>query len=224
MAVRTYLAGTELQGAAHFGALAEQVEKSHQAPTPQARFTQHRVYVIGAVMLAVGSLEGTINELLGDAAEHPGGRAAQLPDGVRERLSCASTLDSVDRAAVLDKYQVALLVAGKSGFDPGQQPYQDAALLVRLRNALVHYRPEWTVTIGWEKEVEKLEKQLRGKFQVNPLTGAGNPFFPDRCLGSGCAKWSATTAATYLNHFHERIGLPSPHSPIEGWLAGTPEP
>ena len=30
---------------------------------------------------------------------------------------------------------------------------------------------------------------LRGKFVLNPLTGKGNPFYPDKCLDHSYAAW-----------------------------------
>lgn len=43
---------------------------------------------------------------------------------------------------VLDKYQMALVFAHKPKLDTGLNPYQDAALLVMLRNKLVHFLPK----------------------------------------------------------------------------------
>ena len=125
---------------------------------------------------------------------------------------------------MLDKFQMALILTTGTPFETGRQPYQDAHLLVPLRNALVHYEPEAVVTVGWDKEMEALENKLGSKFLPNPLTGAANPFFPNRCLGSGCAEWAAKTAIEFLAVFHSKIGLPSPHGDVSRWLTGRPKP
>ena len=35
-----------------------------------------------------------------------------------------------------------------------------------------------------------------------------NPWFPDRCLGAGCAAWSASTARAVADEWTKRLGLP----------------
>lgn len=190
---------------------------------PDDVITQHRVYVISAVLLAVAALEGTINELFADAVDNPAGRACTLPESSKSRLAEAVRLGALDRVSVLDKFQMALILTTGVPLETGRQPYQDAHSLVSLRNALVHYRPEPVVTIGWDKEMKGLERKLGRKFKPNPLAGAGNPYFPDRCLGSGCAEWAAKTAIGFLEDFHLKVGLPSPHGDISRWLIGPPK-
>jgi hypothetical protein len=224
IAVTTYLAGTSLQGAAHFARLSKDLEQNSKPPVPDDVSTQHSVYVISAVLLAVAALEGTINELFADSVANPGGRAHPLPESSRNRLAEAVRLGALERLQVLDKFQMALILTTGTLFETGRQPYQDAHLLVPLRNALVHYQPEPVVTVGWDKEMEALEKKLGSKFLPNPLTGAANPFFPNRCLGSGCAEWAAKTAIEFLEIFHSKIGLPSPHGDVSRWLTGRPKP
>ena len=50
----------------------------------------------------------------------------------------------MDRLPILEKYQMAIFLAGKEPLPEGREPYQPADLLIALRNALVHFRPEWS--------------------------------------------------------------------------------
>jgi hypothetical protein len=81
--------------------------------------------------------------------------------------------------------------------------------LIKLRNALVHYEPEWTINISDTEKitVQKFEKILKGKFQLNPLTGEGNSFFPDKCLGHGCAEWAVKSSIMFADEFFLRMRL-----------------
>jgi hypothetical protein len=47
---------------------------------------------------------------------------------------------------------------------------------------------------------------LQGKFNLNPLTGAGNPFYPDKCLGHGCAEWAVNSSIKFVDEFFEKLG------------------
>lgn len=84
-----------------------------------------------------------------------------------------------------------------------------------LRNALTHAEPETSIhstpAVGTAAARHKFEKRLRGKFAESALfASGGNAFFPDKCLGHGCAEWSVTTALAFAEDFCKRIGLPRP--------------
>jgi len=114
--------------------------------------------------------------------------------------------------SLLDKYQIALAFLRKQQFEPGQHLYQDAALLVRLRNELVHYKPK---SLGGDAE-HTLARQLAGKFNDNALmSGSGNPWFPDKCLGHGCAEWSIRSAAAFANEFFGQIRVQANYQRVQ---------
>jgi len=99
---------------------------------------------------------------------------------------------------------MALLFAGKPKLKAGAYPYQDAKLFISIRNDLVHFRP---VTQTHGEEMAR-EKQLKGKFAENALMlGAGNPWFPAKCLGAGCAQWSGQTSMALADEWTARLDL-----------------
>ena len=52
----------------------------------------------------------------------------------------------------------------------------------------------------------KIEKQLRGKFLLNPLVDSVDIlFFPKQCLGYGCALWAVSTAEKFIAEFYRRM-------------------
>jgi hypothetical protein len=94
--------------------------------------------------------------------------------------------------------------ARKQPFERDKQPYQNVYLLIRLRNELIHYTPK---TLGGSDKHE-LEIQLKGKFPTNRLMeGSGNPFFPDHCLGGGCAEWALNSSKRFVDEFFLKIGV-----------------
>lgn len=49
----------------------------------------------------------------------------------------------VEMGSIFDKYDMALFLKKKRHLDKGTNPYQEADNLIKLRNALVHFKPEW---------------------------------------------------------------------------------
>jgi hypothetical protein len=171
---------------------------------------QQRAYVINGVLASANFLEAMVNELYQDAHDGHGtsgdGYVAPLSSEVRYRLSLLWTAtDEGSKLRALEKYQLLLEATGHSRMDQGAQPYQDAALVVRLRNAIAHYQPE---SLAVDTPAQ-LEKALRGKFDPNPLMAgsAGNPWWPDHCFGSGCAAWASRAVTTFADVVCATVGI-----------------
>jgi hypothetical protein len=93
---------------------------------------------------------------------------------------------------------------------------------MEIRNYLMHYRREWVIIRkgrvpdeGKETRAEKFEKMLKNKFPENPLAHKNLPFFPDKCLGHGCAEWAVTNSLAFTGEFFEKLGLPAPYDGIK---------
>jgi hypothetical protein len=72
--------------------------------------------------------------------------------------------------------------------------------------------------VGSESTTDKFEKILRKKFAPNPLAEKNNPFFPDKCLGHGCAEWALINSVIFTDEFFRRLGLPVPYEGIRDEL------
>jgi hypothetical protein len=154
---------------------------------------QHRGDVTAAVFSATAYLEDLISELYVNMRNLP------RPKLVK-KLRASSHPES---ATVLNKYQLALSVSDGDPFDPNSSPYFDADSLFRLRDALTKYlnfRP-----VGRRG----LARRLEGKFPPNPYASAESRWFPERCLGAGCARWAVSTAEVFGDDFCGRMGIPA---------------
>lgn len=181
---------------------------------------QQRSFVCGAILASVAFLEASINEFFDDDPE--------LSNDVRVKLGSLWEIEFFRRhGKILEKYQTALRLAGRKPLPAGENPYQDARHLVKLRNELVHFIPtdaQTAASPGVQVPLDEFGKALLGKFQENPWPNLITcdvynngvkcesgpetpPFFPERCLGSGCACWAAKTALAFADEFHSRIGL-----------------
>jgi len=104
-----------------------------------------------------------------------------------------------------------LILADKDHNDhnKGKEPYQSVQNLISLRNDFVHYKAELIDLAGNKKDKsQKLEKKIKSKIKkLNPLTGKDNPFFPDKCLGYGCALWAIQSSVAFTKDFFQTMGL-----------------
>ena len=222
---RHYEAGLHLWSARHYSRLCIALESEKRSAAPLIDI-QHRAYASSAVLSSAVFLESLVNEVFQDAAD-------ATEDQVNTRIAplgarCIAVMgeywqasDNGRNVLTLSKLQMALLFAEKPKFDRGANPYQDAKLLIDIRNGLVHFRPAWR-TAG---EETKLEEGLKGKFAENSLlTGTGNPWFPDKCLAAGCAEWSWRTAHALADEWTGRLGLPRYYGDDNDRKADWPHP
>lgn len=185
-----------LMAAARFSRMCGGIEIANAGKPLGSFFDEEIACVSAAVMLATASLESNINEYFSEVESS----FPDLSESMRENI-----FELIEKKSILEKYQYALTFKGKTKFPIDKQPYQDTNTLIRLRNALVHFKPEWH---DEQEEHKKLEKQLVGKFPINPFIGENGVFFPQQCISYGCTQWAVTTALRFMEKFSELSGLP----------------
>ena len=199
---RCHLAYLHFVSAVHLAKLTEEVEERGDT----AKQIEHRAYATGAIILSVAFLEATANELFCDAVD------GELPSEYSKGETMAKLwrLGVVDAAPILKKYQFALALSGRGLFDPGCDPYQSVYAVIRLRNALMHFQPQW-VDEGAEKP-QKMDSLLKGRFDPGPWHPDIGPLFPHGCFSYGCAKWAIPSCVQLVDEFLERMD----HE-LDGW-------
>ena len=197
--MRSYLSTHHLRAAALFCRSADRLESMTSWD-----MYEHRGYVMGSIISSAAFLDAAVNELYLDAVDEHEAYVGGLDVEIRVRLA-QGWKHGTDRMSVLAKFQMALTLAGHEPFDPGAEPYQGVNLLRRLRNKLVHFEPE-TAQAGLEEGEEEFERTFRRRFNDNPhLAKTGNPFWPDKCLSHGCAKWCVQSALSFAGEFYTRL-------------------
>ena len=151
--------------------------------------------------MSVAALESKINELYLFAVDRDPNTFKEVEDWIIDTLQ--ELWLTIEEKPILTKYQLALTVCKKEKFNKGLNPYQDAQRLISLRNALVHYRPEWDTDL---KKHKKLESQLNKCFPVSPFAHDNDAFFPKKCIGHGCSSWAVKTTENFIAEFYKRLG------------------
>lgn len=210
--LRSYLSIRHLSTAKIFLQKIQKIENNESINAPN-ELAKHQGYALSLIFLIVAFLESTINEIFSDCSENMNAYINSIHPSQGKLLGELWKL-GIPRTAkynILEKYQIALTVLNKSIFDRGKNPYQDVKILLRLRNALIHYEPESVVVYDsletWLKKDEKFEKQLKNKFKINSLAKSNQVFFPDKILGYGCAKWAISSALNLTDEFYNKLDL-----------------
>lgn len=155
-----------------------------------------------AIILAVAAAEAVINEI----TELSGLMSKPLfdkePNEVGDLSSLLSDLEDA-HAPLTTKYMFARWVLTGRPYDKAAQPYQDFALLVELRNCLIHFRPldqtEFSPTEGITIKPPKIFDKLRSKKILGRYPYNYNAVWFLRLGTKAAARFACNAAAAMVN-------------------------
>ncbi len=105
---------------------------------PPAPMGQHEREALSSIVLAVISCESFINELPEIAKQWSSD--ARRPGWLKAVTQMLEQAEQ-SRASIESKYQLAKFIFTAEPFDKGAMPFQDFALLIEVRNILIHAKP-----------------------------------------------------------------------------------
>lgn len=218
-----------IQSAALLCQLAFKIEQEsrHISEVPAEILLRHEAFALNSVLSSVAFLESTINELYADAADEVSFSFDGKDDELLHHIHEAWTNEkNFDRAPLVTRYQKILTIADKPVFLEGDRAYDNVCDLISIRNHLMHYRREWVeVRVPGQptgREVSaarRFENELKKKFAPNPFAHKNLPFFPDHCLGHGCAEWAVINSLIFCDEFFRRLDLPAPYEGVRDEMA-----
>ncbi len=184
-----------LLAAARFARDCGRVEQENTGKELGPFFDEIIQYSSASVIMAVISLEAYINDYLESIAP----LFPNTPPTAMEKLD-----EWLAMLAILKKYDLALEVKKLPSLDKSSKNYQAVDILVKFRNALVHFKPSWNDELGKHHD---LGKSLRGRFRFSPfITKNTGVIFPQRCFCHEGAAWAVTTAQSFMRDFDSRLG------------------
>jgi hypothetical protein len=183
--------------AAMFSRRVGEIERENTGRPANAFFGEIIQFSFACVVSAVATLEAYVNEIYTD-------RDSNFPT-IGPKLM-TMLWEFIELKSVLEKFNYALVILGKTEFDKGAKLYQDADTLRRLRDALVHFKP------GQDDESQQhanLSARLeKTGFSRSPFCTPADPFFPRAWTTHEGTEWAVTTALKFANDFAGRAGLP----------------
>src|SRR4051812_27561615 len=117
---RMQFAGQHLLAAASFSRRVGELEAQHKGETFGPFFDEILWNATASVILSAASLEAYVNEIAADRGRHFKGHAPELVDALWEKS---------ERDQLLDKYDLALLLLGKTPLDRGAKLCQNVHAL-----------------------------------------------------------------------------------------------
>ena len=192
-----------LLAASYFVAMAKRIESRGTAAVGSEGMTRHRASVTGAIVSSVAFLESSINELYLEF-QRAGDDGSSIPTRAHTQLE--TLWPSVEGAPLTLRYKVALQAVDAERFNEKRSTYKNVERLLELRDALVHHQPE---RHDERQRHQSLQRRLRTCFSPNTLLGPRARWFPDVCLGAGCATWALKSVEAFSNEFCTRMGIPS---------------
>jgi hypothetical protein len=197
-----------LCASAIFARRCAEIERAHPDNPDEALRTEHRGLVTAAIMQCAAAVEAESAEL---TIHGPGNHLGSDRMDRKAHDFLSPLADFIDDQDALTRYKVILHILNKPPLAEGERPWQDMALLVRLRNELIHYKSKW----GKEMEGQKLYKSLQHlRLTKPPFVSANSNFFPHQFLSAACAAWAVRTAVAFLNGFYDRMGIESRVKPF----------
>ncbi len=156
---------------------------------------------IGVAMLSVAALESSANEYLADEVLE----TASLPPFANKVLYKA-----LDRESVLSKFDFLLQLRSGKGLERGSNVVQNAELLIKVRNAVVHFRPEWLGESGAHAD---LSTQLKRRFEPS-MYFSEEQLFPRAWASRSFSVWALKSTVNFIEHFAMSSGLENKLSPF----------
>ncbi|MDQ3562912.1 MAG: hypothetical protein M3436_01820 [Pseudomonadota bacterium] len=198
---RTNLSVLHFLSAARFSRHVKGLEETHRGQEFGAFWEEILAYSTATLLTTVAALEAFANELFVD---YP----TVFPELRPEVM--AKLWELYEQKPPLEKFEIALLLKQGQTFDRGTRPYQDVYALVRLRNGLTHFKPEWDN----EQEHGRISALLSGRISVSPFFSSPEPLFPRGWASYSCTDWAMESALRFLLEFERRANLHSRLAPF----------
>lgn len=195
-----------LLSAAAFSRATKALEVKHQGEPFGPMWSDILAQATASVFTAVAGLESYANELFAD-------HRSIFPD-VRPDLLKA-LWDVYEKRAMLDKFELALSLKQLPGLDRKAVFHKDADLLIRLRNSLVHFKPEWP---DEEEKHAALASELAKRIKASPFTPT-SPLFPMAWASHSCTAWAVSTVLAFIKSFEQAAKIPGRIDPFLPALA-----
>ena len=203
---RTNLALHHLFAACRFAAQIGQIERDNVGKPFGDFWEEIFQYSLGVATLTVALLESYVNEHLADGALSNG----SLPSKATESIAAL-----IDREPILVKFNLVLELRTGRSLDFGANVVQCADLLIKLRNSVIHFRPEWD---DESATLAKLSSKLQNRFMSSPYF-PNEDLFPRAWATRSFSSWALQSTIAFLEHFGQESGLDSKLAPFRERLS-----
>jgi hypothetical protein len=183
-----------LIAAARFSRSVEAIEDAHQGEEFGEYWEELRDNAVACLFLVCAALESYTNELFSDREKVFSNQKMKVLEKFWKTF---------ERKSPLEKFNLALLLRDKEEISEKSDSYKALAAVITLRNALTHFKPEWSH--AYDRH-EKLSKELEIYFSPSLITG-DKLIFPKAWAGHSCTCWAVNTAVEFVKSFEVAADL-----------------
>jgi len=150
---------------------------------------------VACIILSTAGAEAYINELFADRHECFSSHDQRVLDLLWEQY---------DQKSILDKFDLAVALRSDQKLDRGHHVVQRFDRLIKLRNGLTHFKPEW---FDEQDAHVRISKQIDGFVSRSPWL-CNEPLFPRAWATAASVAWAVETIIAFIAHFSAVSGLP----------------
>jgi len=172
--------------------------------TPEHIRQNYISHVSASIISSVAALESKINEHIVDNKIHISGKILELDNKffsqfkqINQNKNVISQISLITSAILIYKIINQIMYENTKIENKTEEAVN---LIIKIRNALIHFTPEWDNDLIKHKEIER---SVKNHFSLSPLYSDESMFFPYRCLSADCAQWATTTSRSFIEkHFN----------------------
>lgn len=194
--VRENLSINHLFAAAKFSRHVGEIERENVAKEFGDWFDDIIFYSMACAMNATSALEAYANERFADGV-------ASFPNIQPEVIEKFWELS--ERKSALEKFDLILTLRQEPPINHEDKIHRNAKVLVRLRNALVHFKPEWSNEKKKHFELSETLTQTMGSASRHAFA----KMFPYKWMVHANTQWCVHTVIEFLTHFEKQAKLES---------------
>jgi hypothetical protein len=181
----------------HAGQIFDIAKKAYNKSISQTQQNKPTDDALVAIIFAVSTLEAVLSEVIYMAKSF-----AKMSPKIDMFADFLNKLDDA-HASLKDKYFLAHWLLCDKKLNRGAKLYQDFSLLIDIRNALVHLKPD---KVSVNKQIDNLLKELKNRHLLSegfpPRYKSGErAIWVFYISNSNVAKWACNTAVSMIGGF-----------------------
>jgi len=155
-----------------------------------------------AVVFSAAALEAFINEVGGIAEGLIQRFVTQDPDSVKQYAALWKEVERLQKSIAFE-YLLASTAFSGQPYDKGTGPYQDFEILIKLRNALVHFEPDHgELSPGPPRIIQSLQSK---NILAEPKGGENGQSWITLIMTREVARWACNTSADLVRSVLEFV-------------------
>lgn len=173
--------------------------------TASSNITGGHLDAVVSIVFSSGTLEAFMHDAVALAEQALSSRICTAPSSVSLFVDALNEIET-NWGSVKLKYMVAGAIFAGKPYDKGAPPYQDFALLIELRNALVHMKTKQiSGLLSVSNAIKPSPPGVVKKLPQDLLTGDDHKYWLDRISTPALARWACNTAVSMIRSFVEIV-------------------